>query len=140
MQNVKVCLAPLQFGAGLKGKLIDAMQNGTPCVTTTIGAEGMFGDMEVNGFIEDNPEQFADKAVELYTNKTLWQEKQQNGFKIINERFNKNLFNNKFIAVLEQTTQQLYDKRLHNFTGQMLQHHTMQSTKFMSKWIEEKNR
>jgi len=96
MQNAKVCLAPLQFGAGLKGKLIDAMQNGTPCVTTTIGAEGMFGDMEVNGFIEDNPEQFADKAVELYTNKTLWQEKQLNGFKVVNERFNKKHFQSKF--------------------------------------------
>ena len=140
MQNAKVCLAPLQFGAGLKGKLIDAMQNGTPCVTTTIGAEGMFEDMEVNGFIEDNPEQFADKSVELYTNKTLWQEKQLNGFKVVNERFNKKHFQSKFFEVLEETIQQLYSKRLNNFTGQMLQHHTLQSTKYMSRWIEEKNK
>ncbi|HEX9600102.1 MAG TPA: glycosyltransferase family 4 protein, partial [Mariniflexile sp.] len=58
MQNVKVCLAPIRFGAGLKGKLMDAMQNGTPCVTTTVGAEGMFGDFEPNGFVEDEPEAF----------------------------------------------------------------------------------
>jgi len=140
MQNAKVCLAPLRFGAGLKGKLIDAMQNGTPCVTTTIGAEGMFGNFQPSGFIEDNPQQFAEKTVELYTNETLWKEKQQNGFQIINKRFNKQQFQNKFLEVLEETTQQLNHKRINNFTGQMLQHHTLQSTKFMSRWIEEKNK
>ena len=140
MKKAKICLAPLRFGAGLKGKLIDAMQNGTPCVTTSIGAEGIFGNIEPNGFIEDNPQEFADKAVELYIKQTIWQEMQQNGFKIINTRFNKNQFQSKFIKVIEETTQQLHSKRLNNFTGVMLQHHTMQSTKFMSRWIEEKNR
>jgi len=89
MQQAKVCVTPLQFGAGLKGKLVDAMQNGTPCVTTSIGAEGMYGSLEPNGFVDDNPEEFANKAVELYINKALWQEKQQNGFTIINKRFSK---------------------------------------------------
>lgn len=41
LQQSRVCLAPLPFGAGLKGKFIDAMQTGTPSVTTAIGAEGM---------------------------------------------------------------------------------------------------
>ncbi len=140
MRKAKVCLAPLNFGAGLKGKLIDAMQNGTPCVTTIIGAEGMFGNLQPNGFIEDNPEQFADKAVDLFTNETIWKEKQQNGFEIISKRFNKKQFQSKFLEALEETTQQLHSKRLNNFTGAMLQHHSMQSTKFMSRWIEEKNR
>ncbi len=140
MKNARVCVAPLQFGAGLKGKLIDAMQNGTPCVTTNIGAEGMFGNIEPNGFFEDNPQLFADGAVELFTNENVWKEKQQNGFEIINKRFNKKQFQSKFIEILEETTQQLHNHRLNNFTGQMLQHHTMQSTKFMSKWIAEKNR
>ena len=45
MCKARVCLVPLQFGAGLKGKMIDAMTNGTPCVTTSIGAEGLFGDI-----------------------------------------------------------------------------------------------
>ncbi|MEM9681002.1 MAG: glycosyltransferase family 4 protein, partial [Bacteroidota bacterium] len=43
MQKARVCLAPLRFGAGLKGKLIDAMVNGTPCMMSSIAAEGMFG-------------------------------------------------------------------------------------------------
>ena len=140
MQQAKVCLAPINFGAGLKGKLVDAMQNGTPCVMSTIAAEGMFGNLETNGFNEDNPEAFANKAVQLYNDEILWKENQQNGFKIINKRFNKVEFLQKFLNQIEGITERLHEKRLNNFTGQMLMHHTLQSTKFMSKWIEEKNR
>ncbi|GAA4900773.1 glycosyltransferase family 4 protein [Flaviramulus aquimarinus] len=140
MQQAKICLAPVRFGAGLKGKLVDAMQNGTPCITSTVGAEGMFGDIETNGFVEDSPQEFANKALLLYENKNLWNEKQANGFSIINTRFWKAAHQNKFLISIEETVQQLNEKRLNNFTGQMLQHHTLQSTKFMSKWIEEKNK
>ncbi|MFI0428016.1 glycosyltransferase [Mariniflexile sp. HMF6888] len=140
MQNAKVCLAPIRFGAGLKGKLMDAMQNGTPCVTTTVGAEGMFGDFDANGFVEDEPEAFSNKAVQLYQDETIWKEKQQNGFQIANQRFNKTEFQQKFASIIDETVQNLNEKRLNNFVGQMLMHHSLQSTKFMSKWIEEKNK
>jgi glycosyltransferase involved in cell wall biosynthesis len=139
MQKAKICLAPIRFGAGLKGKLVDAMQNGTPCITTTVGAEGMFGSFDVNGFIEDSPKEFANKAVQLYQDEKLWTEKQKNGFQIVNQRFDKALREQKFITNLEETIKQLNKKRLNNFTGQILMHHTLQSTKFMSKWIEAKN-
>ncbi len=140
MQQAKVCLAPIRFGAGLKGKLFDAMQNGTPCITTTIGAEGVYGDLAPNGFIENNTVAFAEKAVALYLENHLWNKKQQNGFKIINQRFSKNEYQKKFIIIVEKAIEKLFEKRKNNFTGQMLQHHTMQSTKFMSRWIEEKNK
>ncbi|MFL1012955.1 glycosyltransferase [Flavisericum labens] len=140
MQAAKVCLAPIRFGAGLKGKLVDAMQNGTTCVATSIGAEGIYGTLESNGFIADQPEKFAQKAVELYQNETLWNEKQQNGFQIVNARFGEKEHQNNLILKIKNIFQQLTNHRLNNFTGQMLQHHTMQSTKFMSKWIEEKNK
>ena len=140
MQQSKICLAPIRFGAGLKGKLVDAMQNGTPCVMSSIGAEGMFGDLKPNGYIEDNPQKFVDKAVELYQKEKLWNDFQRNGFEIINERFNKVKHQQNVISKIDETIQQLDAKRLNNFTGQMLQHHTMQSTKFMSRWIEEKNK
>ena len=139
MQQSKLCLAPIRFGAGLKGKLVDAMLNGTPCMMTSLAAEGMFGNLQTNGFTEDEPQEFANKAVQLYQNETLWYEKQQNGFEIINKRFNKTEYQEKFLKLLDDTTKQLHEKRLNNFTGQLLQHHAMQSTKFMSKWIEEKN-
>lgn len=143
MQNARVCLAPIRFGAGLKGKLLDAMQNGTPCVTTTIGAEGMFASeisgLEDNGFIEDIPQEFTNKAVQLYNDSMLWKAKQENGFQIINKRFNKTDFQLLFFTRIDEMVNQLTNHRLNNFTGQMLQHHTMQSTKFMSKWIQSKN-
>nr|WP_223551611.1 glycosyltransferase [Aestuariivivens sp. NBU2969] len=140
MQQARVCLAPLRFGAGLKGKLVDAMQNGTPCLMTSVAAEGMFGSLKVNGFIEDSPEGFANKAVEMYKNEKLWDKKQQNGFYIINKRFTKEIYQKKFLSRLEETFTHLNGNRLNNFIGQMLQHHTMQSTKYMGKWIEEKNK
>ncbi|MEO6348338.1 MAG: glycosyltransferase [Aquaticitalea sp.] len=140
MKNAKVCLAPLRFGAGLKGKLIDAMTNGTPCIMTSIAAEGMFHLLQLNGFVEDSPTNFADKAVELYQNEFLWKEKQQNGFKIINERFQKSEFQSELFEGLKNLKENLNDRLLHNFTGQLLMHHSMQSTKYMGKWIEAKNR
>tara|TARA_R110000868_G_scaffold89459_1_gene248985 strand:- start:4043 stop:5278 length:1236 start_codon:yes stop_codon:yes gene_type:complete len=140
MSKAKVCLAPIRFGAGLKGKLVDAMQNGTPCAMTSLAAEGIFGDLQVNGFVEDNPELFAKKAVKLFLDENLWSKKQNNGFEVVSKRFNKVNFETEFLKQIEITNQQLNKKRINNFTGQMLQHHTLQSTKFMSKWIEEKNK
>ncbi|WP_199269895.1 glycosyltransferase [Algibacter sp. L1A34] len=140
MQQAKVCLAPIRFGAGLKGKLIDAMQNGTPMVTSTIGAEGMFGDLEPNGFVEDIPNNFANQAVQLYNNERVWEEKQEYGFAVINNRFNAQKHKKMFLSRIESIVDNLYTHRQNNFMGQMLHHHSMQSTKFMSRWIEEKNK
>ena len=140
MQKYKVCLVPLRYGAGLKGKIIDAMLNGVPCITTSIGAEGMYGDLEPNGFVEDQTKDFADKALELYTNKFFWNGKQKLGVTIINVRFDKQLHTNDFLLKVENTQKNLNYIRLHNFTGSMLMHHTIQSTKYMSRWIEEKNK
>ena len=139
MQKAKVCLAPLRFGAGLKGKLISAMNNGTPCVMTSLAAEGIFGIFEPNGFIEDDMKQFAAKSIELYKNKIFWNGLQKNGFIVLNARFDKYIFIADFFMHLKTMLDNLDSMRSQNFTGLMLQHHTMQSTKFMSKWIEAKN-
>ncbi|MBQ0769934.1 MAG: glycosyltransferase family 4 protein, partial [Bizionia sp.] len=140
MQNAKVCLAPIRFGAGLKGKIVDAMVYGTPCVTTTIGAEGLYGNLKPNAFIEDTPDAFANKAVALYTTESHWNMFQLNGFEVVNNRFNKLYFEALFVSRMESLFRDLESHRLHNFTGQLLMHHTLQSTKFMSKWIEAKNK
>lgn len=136
----KVLLAPLRFGAGLKGKLVEAMQCGTPSVTTGIGAEGINGDLSWGGAIVDDWEDFATAAVELFTNKSHWHEAQENGIQIINERFSKDKFGKEFIDRIKEIAGDLERHRLNNFTGQMLLHHTAASTKYMSRWIEEKNK
>lgn len=137
--NARVVLAPLRFGAGIKGKLLEAMQGGTPSVTTNIGAESMCGDLPWNGFVTDEPQVFADKAVALYHDKTLWQKAQENGFKIIQNRYLKSLFEVDFVQHFLKVQTNLRQHRLHNFMGTLLHHHTFNSTKYMSRWIEEKN-
>jgi len=136
----RVLLAPLLTGAGLKGKLLDAMQCGTPAVTTSVGAEGMHGKLPFNGSIADTPEAFAQAALELYSNPDSWQEAQNNGVKIINTRFQANFWQPVFAERLSHVKENLADYRLHNFTGAMLWHQSLQASKFMSKWIELKNR
>jgi O-antigen biosynthesis protein len=140
MRNARLCLAPIQFGAGLKGKLVEAMQNGTPSITTKIGAEGIAGDLDWNGFIAENDEQFITHAVELYSEKKMWEVKQKAGFQIINERFNKPDHSNILKKKLQELTSNIEDHRSLNFTGKMLKYHLHRSTYFMSRFIEEKNR
>ena len=140
MQQARVCITPLRFGAGLKGKLVDAMQNGTPCVMSTIAAEGMFGDMAPNGYVTDDSLAFANKAVGLYTNEHMWKEQQQNGFRIIDQRFGRSHHESGLLSRITQLQKHLRTHRLQNFTGAMLQHHSMQSTKYMARWIEAKNK
>lgn len=137
--KAKVLLAPLQFGAGLKGKLIDALVCGTPSVTTTIGAEGMHRDLPWSGFVTDNPVDFAEKAVRLYNEKKIWQQSQRNGGEIINTIYSKNKLSEKLNSKILDIENNLKHHRDQNFVGSMLRHHTLQSTKYMGKWIEGKN-
>ena len=140
VRNARGVLAPLRFGAGIKGKLVEAMQCGTPSVTTTIGAESMNGDLPWNGFIADEPQFFSDKAVGLYQDKTIWLKAQENGFDIIEKRYLKSMFADDFVRHILEIQTHLKQHRLDNFMGTLLQHHTLTSTKYMSRWIEEKNR
>lgn len=140
IENARILLAPIRFGAGLKGKLAEAMLFGTPSITTTIGAEGMCEDSDWNGSIEDNPEEFASIATELYNDKTKWDIAQKNGIQILNQCFEKNKFTNYFINRITNLLENIEEHRINNFFGAMLQHHSLLSTKYMSRWIEEKNK
>ena len=138
--QAKVLLAPIPFGAGIKGKLLESMQFGLPNVTSAVGAEAMHGNHDWNGFITDNETEFVEKAVLLYQDENLWQKSQENGYKIVENRFKKELFEPHFIHKIQEISENLESHRNQNFLGQILQHHTLQSTKYLSKWIEEKNK
>ena len=156
MQQARVCLAPLRFGAGIKGKLSDAMQCGTPTVTTTIGSEGMLipdngglnecknliwnGEIIDTQEMMDNPQAFADAAVKLYQDEEVFKVFQKNGFKLIKQQYDRSYWQAIFVQALLTQQDQLETLRQGNFTGLMLRHHSMKSTQYMAQWIEAKNR
>lgn len=139
VRNGRIVLAPLRFGAGIKGKLIEAIQCGTPSITTTIGAESMHGHLHWNGCITDDINEFIKLAIELYQDEKLWHKAQENGISIINQRYSRDLFEKDFISKIQFLQSNLPQHRLENFLGSLLQHHTLNSTKYMSRWIEAKN-
>ncbi|MGV0831755.1 glycosyltransferase [Empedobacter brevis] len=140
MSNYKLLLAPIKFGAGVKGKFVDAMQTGTPSITTSVGAEAMKDNFDWNGFVEDDFEAFVEKAVLLYNNEKEWQIAQKNGIKILNKNYDKTKFEAEFLEKIKYVEDNLIQHRNQNFIGQVLQHHFNQSTKYMSLWIEQKNK
>lgn len=139
-ENYRVLLAPIPFGAGLKGKLFESFCYGLPNITTPMGAEGLCFEDLWNGFIANNQEAIIELAIKLYQNETVWNDKQKNGFQIIAKHFNWNTFEKPFITFLNHLTVDLRKHRASNFMFGVFNYHMMQSTKFMSKWIEEKNK
>ncbi|MCP9200384.1 glycosyltransferase family 4 protein [Gramella sp. GC03-9] len=140
MQQARICLAPIRFGAGLKGKFIDAMQNGTPSITTKIGAEGISIDDSWPGLIVEEPDDIIEKSIQLYEDQQLWQQKQLEGFELLRIRFDQKRFSEALISEIQGLKTKLHKHRKTNFTGEMLKHHLHRSTYFMSRFIEEKNR
>lgn len=136
----KVLLAPIPFGAGIKGKLLESMQYGLPNVTTEIGAEGMHYDGIWNGYISGNENDFIAKSVTLYSDPEVWTAAQQNGYQLLLKKFDRQLFEDDLAERITNISKTLNGHRNLNYLGQILQHHSLQSTKYLSKWIEEKNR
>ncbi|MCR9228566.1 MAG: glycosyltransferase family 4 protein [Flavobacteriaceae bacterium] len=140
LEDAKVLLAPIQFGAGIKGKLLDAMRTGTPSVTTSIGAEGMYDQLDWNGTIANDWNRFSQAAVKLYQNQKLWGMAQNQGLKLINHLYDKTVLEAQLRNRVNHLCHNLKAHRQHNFIGKLLHHQTMAGTKYMAKWIEEKNR
>ena len=140
IEKAKVLLAPIRFGAGIKGKFTDAMRVGTPTVTSPVGAEGMAGNLAWNGATADDPTAFAEAAVKLYENKKEWKEAQENGFEILKTNFSEEVHRERLRKKLQEISEELEQHRNSNFTGLMLKHHSHSSTKYLSKYIEAKNK
>ncbi|MFJ3470710.1 glycosyltransferase [Pseudomonas sp. NPDC090201] len=140
MSAARVSLAPIRFGAGIKGKIMDAMACGTPSVTTPIGAEAMYGELPFPGAIATDAQGLADAAVRLYQDRTLWEQAQRAGWRVLDERFRFQRHCATLIERIEQIRDNLQAHRTANFTGAMLRHHQHKSTQYMAQWIEAKNR
>ncbi len=140
LETYRVLIAPIQFGAGVKGKFIDAMQAGTPSVTTAVGAESMSIDGLWNGYIEDDLNSFAEKAALLYGDSKVWHEAQEKGITVLNATSSRELFETPFLKYLDELEEDLDTHRRQNFVGRILQSQHYNASKYMSLWIEEKNK
>ena len=159
--NARVLLAPLNFGAGIKGKLVDAMQCKTPSVTTEIGAEGLLPSLDdANKPDEDNKsseqnalwpgaihniqsstDSFIQSCIALYANESIMdcsQQSQQTRY--IHQFFNYTLQSKQLTQCIQHISANLTKHRQQHFLGQVIQHHTINSAKYMSQWIEAKTR
>lgn len=139
LSQYRVNLAPLRFGAGIKGKVSDGWAVGTPCVGTAVAAEGMCEGLAFGGAIADNKEDFIDKAVDFYCQKELWTTAKNRGLEIINSLYNEEKSSQSFLTSLRNALVERESRRHNNFVGQMLWHHQHRSTEFFSRWIEAKN-
>lgn len=137
ISNARILLAPIPFGAGVKGKFIEAMQTGTPLVTSTVGAEAMF-ENEIPGIVEDDLNQLILKTKALYSDKEIWLKAQKAGLETANIQLNKDSFENKLEQSISAILTATEKHRSQNFFGQILKKDFQNALKFMSLWIEEK--
>lgn len=140
LSKSKVLLAPLRFGAGIKGKLLEAMVTGTPSITTEIGSEGIAKSEDWNGFVCANDEDFCEKAILTYNNKDIWEKFQLKGKEVLSSKFDKEIYRLVFAKKIIDLLNNYKKTRNNNFIGRILYQNQFNSLKFMSKWIEIKNR
>jgi glycosyltransferase involved in cell wall biosynthesis len=87
LAKTRVFVAPLLSGAGLKGKVIDAISRGLPCVISPIAAEGTGLIDGLSCLIADSVERWTDAVSQLYTDEALWTEIGQNAFELAETRY-----------------------------------------------------
>jgi GT2 family glycosyltransferase/glycosyltransferase involved in cell wall biosynthesis len=79
--SVKLSVAPLRFGAGVKGKINQSMAFGVPVVATSIAVEGTQFRNREEILVADEPEEFAQALIELYESEALWNRLSENGIR-----------------------------------------------------------
>lgn len=84
--GARLMVAPLRYGAGMKGKITQALSVGLPVVTTPIGAEGLEREDEDCMLIADDPQELAAHVIEAYRDDELWRRLSRAGQELIVER------------------------------------------------------
>lgn len=99
-ETARVFSSYLRYGAGVKGKIGQSMSYGLPVVTTSIGAEGMNLKDSEEVMIADEPVQFAEKLIEVYTNESLWHKLSKKSLSHIKENYSKEVAKNNLNKLL----------------------------------------
>lgn len=86
-EQCRITVAPLRYGAGIKGKVNQSLAHGVPCVATPVAVEGMYLNHREDVYIANTPKSFAMGVIEVYENHTLWQKLSNGGLKNTQDRF-----------------------------------------------------
>lgn len=140
LETHRVLLAPIRYGAGQKGKLLDAMQAGTPSVTTPVGAEGMERDGHWPGIIAESMEDAVAGAVELFSNERTWTTAVSEIPTLLEAEFSPSKHHPRLLQRLKVLQETYTGREPYRLMGALLRHHHHRSTEYMSRWIECKNR
>jgi GT2 family glycosyltransferase len=100
--SVRLSVAPLRFGAGLKGKIADSLGHGVPCVTTSIGVEGSGLLHETHVLVADEPARFAAEIVRLHADDALWTRLSDAGLAFVRETYDLASHRRRLEALLEE--------------------------------------
>ncbi|HEV3070383.1 MAG TPA: glycosyltransferase [Solirubrobacteraceae bacterium] len=104
LDGARLMLAPLHYGAGMKGKITQALSVGLPVVTTPIGAEGLDGHEEACMLIADDPRQLAAETIRAYRDDELWRELSRAGQELILAHCSTQVISERLGELLEGTT------------------------------------
>lgn len=139
MGRYKVNLAPLRFGAGQKGKILEGWLTGTPTITTPIGAESMALEKDLGYCPTADPLQFSEQVVHAYLSEAHWNTLQSKGYETIEKYFLKSNHEHNFIDQVTSTQTKLDHHRHSNFWNRLLWQNNYRASEYMSRWIELKN-
>ena len=89
LDSVLVSVAPLRYGAGIKGKIGTSMAAGLPVVATSVAVEGMSLTAGENIMVADTAEAFAEAVLELCSNQSKWRQFSRNGVELANAAWGK---------------------------------------------------
>ena len=140
IEKHRIQIAPLRFGAGIKGKISDGWFYGIPCITSFIGSEGMKFKNKFGGEICWNDEEFINKSIKLYKNELKWNLKKEIGFEILKKNFNQFENLKKLKERIIKLLNNLNKQRDNDIFRYIFWNSSMRLTEMKSKYIIEKNK
>ena len=131
--NARVSLAPLPYGAGLKGKILESLSQHTPVVTNEVGAEGY---SFLDSFTTRTEDEFVEEAVKLYTDETIWSRQLQIAHAEMRKSYCPEKNQTTWSDFLRQITS---TPRAPDLWHSILWNQSHRASEYMARWITEKN-
>ena len=101
LSGCKLAVAPLRYGAGVKGKVNMSMAHGQPVVATPAAVEGMFAEHERELLVAEDAQSFAREVIRLYQDEALWNRLSDASVKNVEEHFSLSAARNSLVKLFE---------------------------------------